>query len=339
MAALETAITNIYEPSVASAYLLEQTTEKSLLVQSGIAAADPTVSAAALQGGRNFEMPFWDDLAHDTGTTTRSKVATDDDTAITPVGVTTDYDIAHKHFRTQAWRAASVVKHIAGADPLQVFVDRYVDWWVREEQRLLLKSLYGCFQDATVKANLANDIAGEVTTTDAAKLIGSDAILDTRFKLGDAYEKLTAMIMHSVPYKRLVKLGLIDFVPTQDQSMSIPSYMGIRVIVDDTMTTVAGSTSGYKYYTYLFGAGAIARVDLPLGVDDPAFEVYRNPTLGTGSGSVEVITRKYFVMHPRGIKFTATPSVSPSDAELIADNWDQVYLTKNIRIALLITNG
>ena len=339
MAALETAITNVYEPEIASAYLLEATTEKSLLVQSGIAGSDPALVDAVNKGGRIVELPFWDDLAHDTGATTRSKVATDDDTAITPAGLTTDKDIAHKQFRTQSWRAASVVKYVAGADPLQVFVDRYVEWWVREEQRLFRSTLKGIFADSTVAANLSNDIAGEVTTNDATKLIGSDALLDTQFLLGDAYDKLTAVIMHSVPYKRLLKLGMIDTVPDQNQPNAIPTYQGKAVLVDDNMTVVAGSTSGNKYHTLMFGAGAIARVPIPLTGEDLEFEIYRNPTLGTGSGSVQVITRKYFILHPRGIKFTATPAVSPSDADLEADNWDQVYLTKNIRIARLITNG
>lgn len=341
MAALSTAIANIYEPAIWSKYFIEMTTEKSLLVQSGIAQATPEVVEASLQGGRTVTMPFWDDLANDSGNNI-SKVATDTDTAITPAGLTTGEDIAVKHFRTQAWNASPIVKYVAGSDPVAMVLNRYTNWWAREEQRLLLKTLKGIFADSTVATALSNDISGEVATTDSAKLIGSDAIADTRFLLGDAYGKFSAIIMHSVPFKRLTKLDLIDTVPVSEQNPTeMNFYMGMRVLVDDTMTVVAGSTSGNKYHTFLFGQGAFARVDIPLMNEDPNVELYRVPTQGTGAGSSTIITRKYFILHPRGIAYSGSLSgvVSPSDSDLEGDNWTQAFATKNIRIARLITNG
>ena len=341
MAALETAITNIYEPEISSKYLVEQTTEKSLLIQSGIAGSNPEIDAAANEGGRTVEMPFWDDLAHDTGTADRSKVVTDTDDEITPDGITTDYDVAVKLFRAQSWRTANVVKYVAGDDPAKVFLDRYVNWWVREDQRILLKILTGVFADSTIATALSHDISGEVTTTDAAKLISTDAVEDTRFLLGDAYEKFTAMLVHSVVFKRLRKLDLIDMIPDSQQNPTIPTYQGLRLLVDDGVTTVAGSTSGYKYYSYLFGAGAIAFTQIPLTGGDNNVVLIRDEKKGVGAGSTELLTRRYFLMHPRGIKYTGSLSgvTGPSDADLAADNWTQVYQTKNLRIARLITNG
>lgn len=341
MAALATAIANIYEPAIWSKYFVEQTTEKSLLVSSGIAGTTPEITDAAAQGGRTVTMPFWDDLSHDTAATDRSKVATDDDTSITPHGLTTGEDIAVKHFRTQSFSVSPIVKYVAGSDPAQVVISRYANWWVREEQRIMLKILAGVFSDATIAAALSKDIAGETTTADAAKLIGSSAIEDARFLLGDAYDKFTAIMMHSVPFKRLRSLDLIDMAPDSQQNPTIPTYMGLRVIVDDGITKVAGSTSGYKYHSFLFGQGAIARADIPLQSGDPEMEVYRQPLKGTGAGQVDIITRRYFLLHPRGIAYSGSLAgeVSPSDAELAADNWTQAYATKNIRIARLITNG
>lgn len=341
MSAITTAIANIYEPAIWSKYFLQMTTEKSLLVQSGIAQATPEVVEASLQGGRTVTMPFWEDLANDSGANI-SKVATDTDTAITPAGLTSGEDIAVKHFRTQSWNTSPIVKYVAGSDPVAVVLNRYTNWWVREEQRLTLKTLTGIFADATIATALSNDISGEVATTDAGKLIGSDAISDTRFLLGDAYGKFTAIIMHSVPFKRLVKLDLIDTIqPSESNPEAMNFYMGMRVIVDDGMTVVAGTTSGNKYHTFLFGQGAFARVDIPLQTEDPNVEVYRVPTQGTGAGNTHIITRKYFLLHPRGVAYTGSLSgvVSPSDSDLAGDNWTKAFATKNIRIARLITNG
>jgi hypothetical protein len=342
MSALSTAIANIYEPQVWSKYFIELTTTKSLLVQSGIAQADPDVVEASKQGGRTVYMPFWADLPN--SDSVASSVATDTDATITPTGLTTGEDIAVKHFRTKAWNVSPIVKYVAGDDPVRVVLSRQANWWAREEQRLLLKTLSGIFSDSTTATALSNDISGEVATTDPAKLISSEAIENTRFLLGDAYDKFTAIIMHSVPFKRLRSLDLIDDVPVSMQDPmagTVPMYMGLRVLVDDSMTTASGSTSGTKYHTFLFGSGAIARVDIPLVGEDPNVELYRVPTQGTGAGSSTIITRKYFLLHPRGISYTGSLSgvVSPSDADLSSDNWTKVYSTKNIRIARLITNG
>jgi hypothetical protein len=343
MAAQSTAIANIYEPAIWSQYFLEAATAKNKLVQSGIAASSPEIEDAASKGGRFVDMPFWDDLAHDTAATTRSKVVTDTDDKISPAGVTTEKDTAVKHFRAQAFQVAPIVKYAAGQDPVQVVVDRLANWWVSEEQRLLLLTLQGIFADTTIASVLQKDISVETTTTNAANLISSSAILDTQFLLGDAFDKFTAMVMHSTVYKRLKNLDLVDEMPDSQQVGSvIRKYGNLDVLIDDGMTTVAGSTSGYKYHTYLFGAGAIGRADVPLESGDPNVEIDRDPMAGTGAGLVNIISRRYFLLHPRGIAYADAnmAGVSPSDAELIdGDNWTQKYLTKNIRIARLITNG
>ncbi len=347
MAALKTALADIFEPAIWAKYFIELTTDKSLLVQSGIAAATPEVVAAANQGGRTVSMPFWDDLPHDPDTaSTLSVVGSDDDTDITATGITTGKDIAVKHFRNKAWSAADIITYLAGEDPISVVLSRYAAWWNRDEQLTLLKTLTGCFADATIASALGNDISVETASTDPANLISSTAIEDTRFLLGDAYDKFTAIIMHSVPFKRLRNLDLINDVPVSLQNPlagTTPKYMGLDVLADDTMTKVAGSTSGYHYHTFLFGKGAIARVDVPEQLRSPGVELYRQPLAGTGSGNTTVITRRVFILHPRGIAYSGSlPSsagMSPTNATLAGDSWTQAFQTKNIRIARLITNG
>lgn len=344
MSALKTALADVYEPAIWSKYFLEATTDKSLLIQSGIAATSPEIEEAVNQGGRTVTMPFFDDLPHDPDTsTTLSSVGTDDDTDITPTGLTTGEDIAVKHFRTKGWSMSDLIYYATGEDPVKVVVDRYADWWKRDEQLTLMKSLYGAFSDATIGAALSNDISGEVATTDPARLISSDAITDTQFLLGDAFDKFTGIIMHSVPFKRLTKLDLVDNIPTSEQGKTIIKYGKLNILVDDTMTKVAGSTSGYKYHTFLFGQGAVARQEIPLLSRRPNVEKVDSPLAGTGAGKTDIITRRYFILHPRGIAYTgslgASGALSPTNAQLAADNWTQAFLTKNIRIARLITNG
>ena len=74
---------------------------------------------------------------------------------------------------------------------------------------------------------------------------------------------------------------------------------------------------------------------------DEATEIQRN---GLG-GETYLITRRHFVLHPRGIAWqnvTVTPTkpASPSNANLaLPANWSRVYDRKNIRLVALDTNG
>lgn len=342
MAALKTAIADIYEPEPWTNHFIEEMNAKNALIQSGIAQPDQMVADAVQKGGRIIEMPYFDDLPHDTASTTRSSIADDTDTEITPSGVTDSVDIAYADFRTKAWEVAKIVSYTAGQDPAQVVMARFVSWWLKEEQRILISKLKGIFA-----VQLAATHSKDISTADGANatadnLISVTAIEDVRFLLGDAYDKLTAMLMHSVVFKRLRLLNLIDFVPVSDQnSTPIPFFQGLRVFVDDTCGAVAGGTSGYVYPTYLFGQGAIARENFPVASGDSRLALVKDEKAGSGAGKLEIITRDYFVMHPRGIKWVGTPSgTTPSNTELeVGSNWTKVYNDKNIRIVRLLTNG
>src|SRR5678815_168686 len=83
-------------------------------------------------------------------------------------------------------------------------------------------------------------------------------------KLGDRGDRLTAVAMHSATEAALRKLDLIDFLPDSEGKMTIKTFQGRRVIVDDNLPTRAGATDGVVYTSYLFGPGAFARGNAPL---------------------------------------------------------------------------
>jgi hypothetical protein len=349
----------IYEPAIWNKYFLQFTTEKSEFMRAGIMAAAPEVIAAANEGGRTVTMPFWQDLAHNTAPSTNvSSLASNTDDNITPMGITTGEDKAVKDFRTAAWETGGVIKYIVGSDPAEQYLNRLAYWWTREEQRILLSKLKGVMANSVLNPLLSNDIsqAAGLSATDANK-INSGAIEDTRFLLGDAYAKFTAMVMHSTCLKTLRKMNLIDFIPDsaqvdtllgtkpQGQAPGRYYYGDLEVFTDDTVTVVAGGTNGYCYHTFLFGTGAIARVDVPLTGGDMNLEYWIDPRANNGAGTKEIVTRRFFIMHPRGIAYTGSVGsgatyISPSDSQLeTGTNWTQAFLTKNLRIARLITNG
>lgn len=110
-------------------------------------------------------------------------------------------------------------------------------------------------------------------------------------------------------------------------------YQGAMVVVDDGMTVVAGSPT--KYYSWLFGPGAIA-----MGVGSPKvpFEIERTPASGNGGGQEDVYSRVEWIIHPQGFKFglSDTPSLAQLNA---AANWDRAFERKRVKLACLISQG
>jgi hypothetical protein len=133
--------------------------------------------------------------------------------------------------------------------------------------------------------------------------------------------------------------GLIEYIRDADNNVNFASYMGRRVIVDDGLPVAAGSTSGSKYTSVLFGRGAIG-----FGKGSPRVptEISRNADEGNGAGMETLWERQTWLMHPLGFHFTSSSvaGVSPTWANLAnAANWDRVYDRKNIPLAFLKTNG
>lgn len=324
-------------PEVFYPYMVKETTEKSAIFQSGILRNDANLAGFLGGGGRSVNVPFWKDLDN-----TESGVASDNPaTTATPGKIDASKDVAFRQIRTRGWSSAKLVAELAGDDPQRRIAERVADYWRRQFQRILVSTLEGVFLD-----NIANDAADMAVTigTDAAgtptaaEILSAEAILDTKQTMGDAADALDTLIMHSAAYTRLQKLNLIDFIPDSEGKVKFPTYLGYRVVVDDNVKVVQG-TNRKMYWTYLVANGALGWAEVPTAT---SVETDRKPSQGNGMGVDELWTRRQFVMHPYGIKFTdaSTAGEFATNAELAtAANWDRVYPErKQIGLALLRHN-
>lgn len=326
-----TKIADIIVPEVFVPYIIKRTAELSVLVQSGIVVPDAELDKLAQAGGIMIQMPFFKDLTGDDEILSEAA-------PLTAGNITTAKDVARLHMRGRAWGATDLAKAESGADPMAAIGNLVAAYWARREQALLISSLTGVFADNI--ANDASDLVLDVAIEDgvnavAANLIGSDNFIDAVTKLGDAAASITAIAMHSVPYSRLQKLNLIDYIADSEQKLTIPTYLGKRVLVDDGCPKVAGGVSGFKYTSYLFGAGAVGRGEgnapVPVETDRDSLQ-----------GQDYLINRRHFILHPRGFAWLNAncAGVSPTNAESeAAANWNRVYEQKQVRIVKLITNG
>lgn len=294
--------------------MIQKTTEKSALLQSGICSSDSSIKLGA--GNTIINLPFWKNL-------TGEDEILSDSVAMTVGNITTGKDIACVHLRGRAWSANDLASILAGDNAMTAIGNKTADYWQKQIQKVLINSLAGAFASAGVAEKLVNNIS---TKSGAEAVISADAMLDTMAKLGDKSDELTGIMMSSATMFKLLKQDLIDYIPASEGKSALATYMGKRVIVDDSLAGADGVES-----IYFFGNGAVAFNE---GTDVINVETDRD----TLAGDDLLITRRQFTMHPRGIKWIGEPTgVTPSNAELATGtNWSLVEEPKNVAITKLI---
>jgi len=348
MADAKVKLADIIEPTVFEGYVIERTAELSRFASSGIIESDASFDALASGPSRDVDMPFWQDLPNNASN--RRQILSDS-ANIETRKITSSEDKAAIHSDSNSWSSNVLAKWLSGSDPMAAIGQLVADWWMREDEAMLISTLKGVFGALDAESGDPNylKIASEDSSaiTAATSLTGS-TFIDACTKLGDASERVTAIAMHSSVESSLRKLDLIDYVPDSDGKTMIRVFQGRRVIVDDTLAPRDGTTSGTGtvYTSVLFGSGAIAKGSARLtdpaegGFGTEGVEFARNAL----ASDTILINRRRFLLHPRGVKFTragggALAGQSPTNAELeTAAKWTRVYESKNVRIVGILHN-
>lgn len=301
-------------------YVVNRTSELSAIFQSGIITRDSKFDQLASEAAQVHNMPFFTDLNGDSEDIVEG-------TSLTEAKIGSKMDTSTTIRRAKMWGATDLSAQLAGTDPMSAIGDLVAGFWARDHQKELLNILDGVFA-ATNMSDHVLDISGK---TGKAAAFSGEAFIDALQLMGDARNSLTAVVMHSATKSYLDKLNLIQTI-RQSDAVSFDTYMGRRVIVDDSCPAAAGN-----YTTYLFGEGAIAYgVGSPVGL--VPVEVDRDKR--KGSGVNYLISRKAFIMHPRGVAWknkTRAHAESVSRAELKdAGNWERAYEPKQIRIVKFV---
>jgi len=335
------ALSDIYNPLVFAASAQEKQLELNRFIASGVMVGSPVIDAMASNGGNIGELPFFLPL----GTTEPNYSNDAPGTSSTPLGLGDGKMVYRLATQNQSWSVMDISREIALIDPVEAITSRIAQYWATNNERRLIESARGIIADniANDSSDMINDISIAIDTaaTDANRIDG-DAVIDTIQTMGDHGEMLSAMAVHSVIYRRMQKLNLLDtLIPASDGKVAIRTYQGKVVIVDDSLVGVSyGTTPVNIYYdTILFGAGEFVsgegRVNVPS-------EFNRLPDAGNGGGEERLYSRRADVIHPLGFQFlsASVAGQSATQAELaLAANWDRVYNRKNVSFAVLRTNG
>lgn len=307
-----TRISDIILPAPYARYSFEKHVEKLELFQMGLLATDDQIAGKFGDGGKLVELPGWKDVASDAS----EPVNDDPSDSIETKKLSTRSEAALRQMRAQAWAYPDLTAVLAGEDPGKVIADRQTDYWQRAMKKVVLATLAGVLAD-----NIANDSSDMIRDTNAT--IADTDLIDAAYLHGDQADRFVGILMHSKQMKVLKKADLIDYMPPSTQGgMMIPTYQGIKVAVDDGIT----KTGSNEYNAIMFKPGSVVYDELPVNTEGGPIETDRRPRQAHGGGVTELVSRRQFIMHPRGFDWlhASVAGVFPTDTELAAAaNWNR----------------
>lgn len=314
--------------------------EKTAFYESGIVVRDVMLDGIAAREGKVAELPFWNDLDAD-----QEPNYSNDDPAdeATPLNVAQGEQIARKAFVNQGYSAMDLARELAmGDDALQHVRNRFGTYWMRQHQRRLIAAARGIYADnvANDSSDMSHNIAAQATAgVGAATRWSQGAFIEAAFTMGDAVDGVTAIAVHSTVAKQITEQNDAEDVRDSEGNLLYRTYLGRRIIVDDGLPAIAGTTdaAAVNYMSVLFGPGAFGWGEaLPV----TPVEVERSARKGGGGGQEEIWERKTWLLHPAGFQQTTVPTgESFTNAELAtAAVWDRVVDRKLVPMAFLWTN-
>jgi hypothetical protein len=326
---------DIIIPEVFTPYVIEQTTQRDAFLASGV--VQPMAELNAAEGGGDFiNVPFY--AANLSG----DFEVLSDSSSLTPGKITADKQVGVVLHRGRAFESRDLAALAAGSDPMAAIGAKIADYIANQRQKDLLSCLAGVFGTVHTTSSSAAffplTIDGESGDTPTA--LSPRHVAEAKALLGDQGEKLTAICMHSKVYYDLVERRAVDYVLATDSnggsatasggsiagafgSPTVPTFMGLRVIVSDDVNT-NGSGSSTEYATYFFTEGAIGSGE-QLGLQT---ETDRDILAKSDAMSIDL----HYCYHPIGAKWAVTDA-NPTRAQLqTVGNWSKVYETKNLGI-------
>ena len=339
MAAVQ--IADIYNPLTFARRAQQAQIQLNRFLSSGVAVQDPLIATQIAQGGHLGELSNFQPL-----TVGEPNYSSDDPTALsTPDKVSSELQKFRSAARNKSWSTMDLARELALEDPVGAITGRIGNFWATDDEQRIIASLLGVLAD-----NIANDSSDMVinVATDSsssvadAERIGGERVIDGLQTLGDHKDSITTLAMHSQIHARLQKQGLIQYVRDADNNIMFATYMGKRLIIDDSLPAVAGSNR-ITYTCVMFGPAAFGTANGQVLVPS---ETFRTPNAGNGGGQDTIYSRVHNVWHPYGFSFLSTTVTGGAAtcrfanyADLkLAANWNRIWSRKNIPLAFIKVN-
>ena len=246
--------------------------------------------------------------------------------------------------RANAWGEYDFSSDITGEN-FMAEAQEVKEYWDGERQKTTLSILKGIF-------GMTGGVNGQFVENHTYEVEGelqADSLNRASQKaLGDKKQNLDVMFTHSVVSTNLEGLNLINFLKYTDadgveRDLTIGTYNGKLVIVDDDMPVEEGEEGETLYTSYVFKRGFFEYEKL--GVKVPS-EVDRNAK--EKGGKNELISRIREIIVPYLISYTDTTKISPMKEDfenganwsLASDGEGKIYVDpKLIPVVRIISRG
>lgn len=337
-----TTLGDVWIPEVFASYQTNDPVESSDFIQSGVAVSNPAFQALADGPSRITTMPFWNPLDYTIEPNYDNDVYTD---IAEPQKVSAGEMIARVSDLNEGWNSPDLVTTLSGRDPLRMVAGVVDNYWTAQFQRRCIAAAVGIYNDnvAGNAGDMVIDISDAAAAVDAANRISASTMTAASLTLGDRYQNLRTIAMHSIVFGGLLAAEQIVYVRPSQGPSDIPTYMGKRVVVDDGLPVVGGNgtTIAYKYLSIVFGEGAFG---YGRGTAKTPQEFQRTADRANGGGTETLWIRKRWIIHPFGYSFTSAtitgPGLAPTWADLkLATNWTRVANRKDLPLAFIVSNG
>lgn len=332
-----TRLTDInFDPDVYLSYVSEMRPDKNAYIASGVATTNAQLASRAQGESDITSIPYWKYLD-----ATDENISSDDpDVFATPDKITTGRMVARRVHLNNAWQTANLVAAVSGQDAMRQIATMTNDYWTQRFAARVQAMTLGIYRS---NAADGGDMIFDVSTQDgnnatAANKWSFEGFVDARATMGESTDVLALLAVHPKTLVQMVKQNQIEFIQDSVTGVRIPTYNGMRVVEDKKLPVIAGATSGLRYVSVLYKAGAIgygeAQAQRPVAVE-------YDELAANGAGIETLVERKQWLIHPEGFKWleATVAGESPTVAEVsLAANWERQYERENVGMAFYVHN-
>lgn len=333
-----TQLADVYTPEVVDPAVFDAALAQSKIITSDAISVDPGMSADLTGRGLIFTGPAYVNIA-DSDTPALIPNDVYDDIG-TPEKIASYLSMWHRLARDKGWASMDVVTDISGADPIAQVAAQYGGAVAKWREVSLMNMLKGVMNATVSGTTLYKVIGAEATgSVTTSTVFNPDSLIDLMVDAGgDTFDGGTGytLFVHPKTYGAMVKADLIDGEKISSQGITIPTYLGIKVVSTRVAPTRAGTTSGTLYTSYLIKDGTIS---MGVGRAKHPTELQREADRGNSGGADVFWVRDVFGFAIRGFSYTGTPDPELSDSALATvGNWTRNLAPEQIGIAAIVHN-
>jgi hypothetical protein len=325
-----------FDPDVYASYMQENDPALNAFLASGALVSDAILNARAAGEAEITTIPFWKDLDNSDENISSDNPAT----MATPDKIETGKMVARTVHINNLWETMNLAAEISAQEPMLQIQSRTNTYWVNRMSDRLQGTQTGLFLENEAGTG---DMIIDVSTEDGDNAVAAnkwsfETFVDGYSTMGENANKLALLAVHPEVMKTMRKENNIEFIQDSVTGLSIPMYNGLRVIEDKKQPVIAGTTTGFRYVSTIYGAGAFA---LGEALAKRPVAVEFDEKAGNGAGLETLAERKQWIIHPGGYAWqeATVAGQSPTVAECaLPANWARQFERENVALAFIVTN-